>query len=370
MNIVQIADSITVGGAERQLVVFASMARAHDLNVTIVCLLEEPGELSYRDELTALGSRVVYFPSLRFFDWKRFNELKKFLRHGGFDLAHTHLIYGNIIGVMAAHLAGLPVVSTLHSTGRPKTSRARLREMLETWCLRYISKHVIAVGYMVEEAHRLRFGRKKMDILLNGVPPGAVISDEKRASLRREMSGDRAGPILFTAGRFAQPKALHHMVDAFAKIQPDFPQSTLVIAGDGPLFNEVSLQIQNLHLESSIRLLGARSDVPALLAASDVYVNSSIWEGLPMAILEAMMTGLPIIATQVGDIPRVVTREAGMVVPPGDPTSLATAMRTLLSEPETRMKMGQSARRRAMENYLSENWMNRLFELYKETVGK
>ena len=351
MNIVQVSDSITVGGAERLLVVFASMARARGISVTTVSLLDEPGELSYRDELISLGSKVVCLPAPRIMDLKRFAELKRFLRCGRFDLAHTHLFYGNIVGALAARQVGLPVVSTLHSTGRAKILRAKPREMLETLCLRYLSQRVIAVGYMVEEVQRVRFGHKKMDILPNGVPLGVELSNAERTRLRNEMAGGLQGPILFTAGRFAEPKALHHMVDAFASIQPYFPQAALVMAGDGPLFNQVSAQIKKLNMEKSIFLLGSRGDVPKLLASADIYVSSSIWEGLPMAILEAMMAGLSVIATGVGDIPRVVIKGTGLVVPPGQPMALADAMRRLLAEPETRAQMSREAKRQALTNY-------------------
>lgn len=365
MRIVQIADAISVGGAEKQLVVFAAMARQRGIDVTTISL-NDGTDLSFESDLLDFGSQVVHFYSRQLFDLKRLAGLTRFLREGRFDLAHTHLAYGNIIGAFAARLNGLPVVSTLHSTGRARTTRARFRELLETYSLRAFSQCVIAVGYKVEEAQRDRFGAKKLNILQNAVLPGPELTAEQRQRIRKEMAGASAGPILITAGRFATPKALHHMVSAFSQLAEKFPQAVLVMVGGGPLFSEIQTQIAELGLNDRIRLLGARSDVPELLAAADIYVSSSIWEGLPMAVLEAMMAGLPIVATAVGDIPRVVTDATGIVVPPGQPEVLAEALGRLLNDAEARQSMGAAARRHALENFSADLWMDRLLVHYAE----
>jgi glycosyltransferase involved in cell wall biosynthesis len=368
MRIVQIADSISVGGAEKQLVVFAAMARQRGIDVTTISLIYDT-DLSYESDLLELGSQVVHFRSRQLFDLRRLATLTRFLRDGRFDLAHTHLVYGNMVGACAARMAGLPVVSTLHSTGRAKTTRDRFREALETFSLRTFPQRVIAVGYKVEEAQRDRLGAKKLTILQNAVLPGAEISAEKRQTIRQELCGALAGPILITAGRFATPKALHHMVSAFSQIAEQFPQAVLVMIGDGPLFSEIKAQVDGLGLTDRIRLLGARSDVPELLAAADIYVSSSIWEGLPMAVLEAMMSGLPVVATAVGDIPHVLTDATGLIVPPGQPEALAEALSCLLSDAELRQSMGAAARRHAFANFSADLWMDRLLALYNEVRG-
>jgi glycosyltransferase involved in cell wall biosynthesis len=105
------------------------------------------------------------------------------------------------------------------------------------------------------------------------------------------------------------------------------------------------------------------------LAASDIYASSSHWEGLPVAVLEAMMAGLPIVSTSVGDIPRVVTSDTGILVPPHEPVCLAEALSELVRAPEKAHAMGTAARRRAMQEYSLDTWIKRLTSLYEETLS-
>ena len=124
-----------------------------------------------------------------------------------------------------------------------------------------------------------------------------------------------------------------------------------------------------MQLDHSICCLGVRSDVPQLLAASDIFVSSSHWEGLPVAILEAMMAGLPIVATAVGDIPKVVTPEAGIIVPPQQPDCLAEALNDLISRPDKARAMGAAASTRATQEYSLDTWMKRHVAVYEEALS-
>jgi len=134
------------------------------------------------------------------------------------------------------------------------------------------------------------------------------------------------------------------------------------------LFEDIRSLISRLSLEKNVLLLGARQDVPRLLAASDLYVSSSHWEGLPLAILEAMMAGLPVVATDVGDIPRLITADTGLVIPPHQPRAIAEAIAELLRDPGQLREMGAAARARAMQDYSPRVWMERLLNLYRQLL--
>jgi glycosyltransferase involved in cell wall biosynthesis len=116
-------------------------------------------------------------------------------------------------------------------------------------------------------------------------------------------------------------------------------------------------------------LAGERNDVPQLLASSDVYASSSHREGLPLTVLEAMMAGLPVVATSVGDVPNVVTNETGVVVPPHHPEELAAALEELLKNPEKRQAMGKAAQQRALREYSVDAWMKKHVALYQDMLA-
>ena len=113
-------------------------------------------------------------------------------------------------------------------------------------------------------------------------------------------------------------------------------------------------------------LLGVRNDVPRLLAAGDIFVSASHWEGLPVAVLEAMAVGLPVVATSVGDVPDVVVPGTGLIVPPHQPAALATTIRTLLDDPEQGRQLGMAGRAHVVRNYAIEAWADKLLKLYSE----
>jgi glycosyltransferase involved in cell wall biosynthesis len=187
--------------------------------------------------------------------------------------------------------------------------------------------------------------------------------------LRREIAGSEKHVVIISVGRLVLAKGYEDMLDAFAIVHRQDPGAFLVIAGMGNLFEKIKNKISELQLEGAVNCLGARTDVPQWLAASDIYASSSHWEGLPVAVLEAMMAGLPIVSTSVGDIPKVVTADAGILVPPHEPACLAEALSELVQAPEKARAMGSAARRRAMQEYSLETWIKKLTSLYAETLG-
>jgi glycosyltransferase involved in cell wall biosynthesis len=297
-------------------------------------------------------------------------QLTRFLRAEKFDLIHTHLSYANILGCLTAPFAGCSVVSSLHNTESDSRKRSVRVVRLETLILRYFARRIIAVGYGVADAFRARVKNRKVDIIPNGIPAPPTVTREARQNLRREIAGDENRILLLAVGRFVPAKGYEDMIESFSRLHRKNPRCFLAIAGSGRNFDKIRAQISDMQLDDSICCLGMRDDVPQLLAASDIFVSSSHWEGLPVAILEAMMTGLPIVATAVGDIPKVVTPEAGMIVPPHRPDCLAEALSELASAPEKRRAMGQAARARALQEFSLDTWMKRHIAVYEEALHR
>ncbi|MGC8856507.1 MAG: glycosyltransferase [Anaerolineae bacterium] len=368
MKIVQIISSVSIGGAERLMVVFAQMARQRGLEVTVISLATPGEKASYADQIQQQGARLVFFPAPRLLDFGRIAALTRFLRRERFDLAHTHLNYGNILGVAAARLAGLPVVSTLHSTGNNHANSNAGREFLETTLLRFFTHRLIAVGYKVEEMYRPRLGNRPMEIIPNAVLLAPTVTAEERIRLRVELAGSTDRLILLTAGRFAPPKALDDLVRAFALLHERVPHTILIMVGEGPLFAQIAALVQEMGLGDAVRLLGPRQDVPLLMAAADVYASSSLREGLPMAVLEAMMAGLPVVATAVGDLPRLLQPGRGLLVPPANPPVLAEALEKMAKNAQLRETLGAAARQFVQENFSAEAWMDRLLAVYGDVL--
>jgi glycosyltransferase involved in cell wall biosynthesis len=349
------------------MVLFVSQARLRNLDTTVVCL-KAGRNTPLPQQLASLGAQVRTFSSKKAFEIQRFRRLLSFLREQRFDLVQTHLSTANIIATLAANFAGIPVINTLHSIKADPDYYNPARYRLETWALRYAAQRVIAVGHVVAQAHVKRFPNRMIDIVPNAVEPIETIPFPERQALRSHLLGDPTRPFFLSVGRLSPPKAFGDLISAFREVIRIQPSAVLAIAGDGGMKEHLQEQIDTHTLQNSVFLLGLRNDVPKLLAAADFYVSSSRWEGLPLSILEAMSSGLPVVATTVGEIPYVVTRDTGILVPPADPGQLASALIQMLQNRDAAKRMGAAGRHQVISKYSPTKWMDRLLEIYCEVI--
>jgi len=369
MNILQVVDTTGIGGAEKLVVTFAREACQRNIPVTVACLKSVSGP-SIEPEIRALGVPVRFFVAPRLLAPGRFVKFWDFLRRGDFDIVHTHLLYANVLGCVAARWSRIPAIATLHSISQEPRHYHPLRDAFETAALRFAASNVLAVGYEVADTHQKRIPGKPIVVIPNGVERAAPLSPEQRLALRRDMvgGGDPARTLCLSVGRLMPAKGFSDLLTAFQKVVQSAPVACLAIAGSGGLAEELQNQIVNLGLSAHVRMLGARNDIPQLMAASDLFTLASHWEGLPLTILEAMMAGLPIAATAVGDIPRVVMPDAGILVAPQSPDELAQALLALIEHPERRRQMGAQGRAFAEKHYHVSAWFDKLLALYQDTI--
>lgn len=365
MKVVQIIDSLTWGGAQKMQLVFAKNLADQPVELTLISLADTR-EKFFEQEMRSLGIPVFIFPSDSLLNLRRIWEIVFLLRKIGADILHAHLTYANIIGTLVGFLARIPTIATLRSAGIDQDFNNPWRYRLETWLLRFMSTRVMANGYAVSEANQKRLKGRNIDVIPNAISLIPGISEGERLSIRDELLKDPSIPLVISVGRLSAPKGYRDLIDAFALVVQKHPRTVLVIAGKGPYREEMEVQIDRLGLARNVTLLGSRDDVPRLLSASDIYVSSSHWEGMSVAIMEAMAAGLPVIATSVGDSPIVVTDQTGIIVQPHKPQEIAKALISLLGDPEKSKTLGKNARNHIDRNYSPASWVNRLVEYYSE----
>jgi glycosyltransferase involved in cell wall biosynthesis len=368
MRVAVVIDSLKVGGAQRLVAAYASNAAAHDITPLIISLHRESAPV-ITDAIRSAGIEIVTLPATSLFSVRRFRQLVQLLEDRKIEIVQTHLIYSNILGSAAARVAGVPVIATLHSTHVRGGWKSKQLKRVEDLVLRQFATRILAVGNMVEAANKTRYGGRKLDVIPNGIQMPGPVQPESREQLRRELGSNVSDPIIITVGRFSQAKGYEDMIKAFSLLRDHGKKPVLLMVGSGNQAESIQAQVDSLNLHESVILAGERQDVPQLLAASDVFASSSHREGLPLAVLEAMMAGLPVVATSVGDIPNVVTEETGVIVPPHQPEQLAAAIEKLLDDPEQRQLMGRAARQRAIHEYSVDAWMKRHVALYEELLS-
>jgi glycosyltransferase involved in cell wall biosynthesis len=218
-----------------------------------------------------------------------------------------------------------------------------------------------------ETVRRRGVGRRGIVLVPNGIRldwSGRTdgVRDATRASLDL---GDRF--TWLTAGRLTNAKRHEDLLAAVRIVKASAPDVQVLVAGSGPLQGTLEARIREWGLASNVTLLGLRLDVPALMQAADAFVMSSAWEGLPMVLLEASASCLPIVATDVGGSRDVIADgETGLLVPPGDPPALAAAMlRSMAMSPDARREMGGRAQQRTMSRFDMERVADRWEDLYQ-----
>ena len=366
MRVAQVIDRVHYsGGAEHLQYTFAEALDPRRVELNVITLRESAPEAmaALRDR----GVRVVAFPSRSFADPKRARELVRFVRDERFDLLHAHLVRATVLAGLAGRLTGTPVIATLHNTVRRSGVGPTLRAA-EHWVLRNAVDRVIAVGWETARAHRGTLSGRAIEVIPNAVVEPVQLDAAGRAAVRAELGVPEGAPLLLSVGRLVPQKAPIDLLHAFAQLPATDPAPELRFVGVGRLEPALAREIEHLGLGARVRRLGLRSDVPRLLAASDLFVSASHWEGLPVAMLEAMSAGLATVATRVGDVPRVLDPTMGVLVPPHDPQALTRAISGLVADPARRERLGAAARAHVRADYSAVAWAERHLKLYAEVV--
>lgn len=357
MKIAQLIDSLNVGGAERMQVTYVETAIARGIVPTVISLGRHI-DTHIPDQIKRTGARLVEITGKNMVDIKRFFRLVSFLRRERFDVLHVHLTHAIFLGCWAGLLTGTRVVATLHNVNPDE------HPTLEALSLVFGARKIIAVGNEVEKSYRRRLLGRKIEIVYNPVAVTPQIKSAEKSALRRDLAGDESRTILLCVGRLEPQKGMADLLDAMAILHQKFPQLVLLIAGRGSLESELKDKIVDLNLQNCVRMLGVRDDVPRLLAASDIFVNSSHWEGMPISVLEAMAARLPVVATRVGDVPNIVNTQTGLLVEPHRPQELADAIRTLLEDDTLRQTLGSGGFSLVNARHTPDKWLDALHEIY------
>ncbi|MGH9856527.1 MAG: glycosyltransferase, partial [Acidobacteriota bacterium] len=261
-------------------------------------------------------------------------RLSKFLKGWGADLIHCHLPLAGIAGRMAGRMAGIPVIYTEHNLQEryhPLTRRLNLW----TWNLQ---KKVVAVSAEVAESIRsvVNSGVVPVQIVQNGIAAESFVpSEADRIAIRQDLKIPYDAPVVGTVAGFRRQKKLADWLKAASLILKTFPDCHFVIIGDGPLRRPLEADVKTLRLSKNVHFTGVQQNVIPFYSTIDVYMISSVFEGLPIALLEAMAMRLPVVTTPAGGIPEVVIDgHTGFLVDFGFPQKLADKVSLLIEHPD------------------------------------
>jgi glycosyltransferase involved in cell wall biosynthesis len=301
-------------------------------------------------------------------------EIAAVLKENAIDVLHTHGGVAGLYGRRAARKAGTPaVVHTVHGI-----HYLHYRNPLARWAFilleRWLSRSTDAVVFVsvadMERAARLRVARPpKSRLIRNGVRPVPSESLRDPAAVRKEV-GAVGRPLVVAISRLHRQKGVSYLLRAASLVRRELPQVKVVVAGGGPLARTLEAELKVLKLEDSVSLLGERTDAPDLLAAADLFVLPSLWEGLPYVLVEAAALGKPIVAANIDGVREVIRNGVdGLLVKPRDPAALAASMLFLLKDSEFARRLGESARVAIPPKFSVERMIGETEALYLEILA-
>jgi glycosyltransferase involved in cell wall biosynthesis len=366
-TVVHFTDSTALGGAEAMLLrILRHLDRErwrpvllHYPNDAAQALAEEAGRLDV--ETRVVPGRVGA---------AGLTELPALVRAIGAErpaILHAHLVWALRCtrGLLAARIARVPaVVATQQLFVAPESRPPRRKHRVVS---RLVDRYMAVSAAMAAEMRPLIAGKGRLSVVRNAIEPDRFLADgAARAAVRASLTGAVDRPILLTLARLDFQKGLDHLIETAALL----PEPIFAVAGDGPERERLEALARDRGVAERVRFLGRREDVAELLGACDVYVLPSLFEGLPVSVLEAMAAGRPVAATRIGGTDEaVVDGVTGRLVPPGDPPALAAALAAMLRDPEGLCSMGAAGRARVVERFSATTMGANVGRVYDEVLG-
>lgn len=389
LRIMLLISNLKIGGAQEVVRTLCDYFPEKGFK-TIVCTFED-GPL--RNEIERAGIPVVILPArqhsilaLPLFLWDMLrirNALAKIVDKYQINILQTQLVRGLDFLVLTLRFGRkLVVFWTFHNALfvlRPEhLPRFRwllgfkrwAHSQLYRWTARWVNG-MIVVSEDVKNALHAYAGslQGKVSVIPNSVDLKRYNQVMDRIAIRNELGLSPEHQVFAVVATFKKQKGHRYLIEAAASVISQFPDIRLLLIGDGELRDELKAQTQALSLNEHVHFLGLRTDVPRLLNASDYFVLPSLWEGLPVSLIEAMAAGLPVIATQVSGTKDVmIHNQTGLLIPPGEIKALKDAMQQFLTHPELAKKMGEAARNRVAESFSAEQQADAYLSLYQHQL--
>lgn len=362
-------DSLGSGGAEQTLVRLVPRldATAFDTRVAVLQVREDNAAAL---ALEAHGIPVDLVPVERLRSPGSHRSVFTYLRKTKPDVVHTHLEFAHTLGGTYSRVLGIPTVATVHTFAAGRTHREAKRLGLMWWSLRVAHRIVIAPSeagrrHVVAEGH---VTEDKVRVIHNGVDLNEF-RPRDNPTLRAQLGVPEDAPVLVTVAVLREGKGIADLLEVFPAVLDRVPGARLMVIGDGEERKRLEERASRSGVGDNITFLGRRKDIADLLACGDVFALPTYGDVLPTVVAEAMGSGLPVVASDVGGLAEMVEHEeTGLLHPPGDADALVESYVRLLGDPRLARSYGAAGRARAEELFDLDGQARRLESLYREVT--
>jgi len=369
IKVTQIIHSLNPGGLENGIINLVNNMDDFKFENTICCLTQG-GDFEKRLNKNIKVSKMFKKPGN---DYQLYIKLIKYLKEIKPTIVHTRN-WAGMDGIIAAKMARVPII--IHGEhGFEITdliSQNKKRKFIRKLVLSTIVDKIVTVSKNLKNRliNEIKIKPEKIIHIPNGVDTNKF-NIYKKEFTRKKFGFKKEDFIIGIVARLDPIKNHKILISAFKEIVKNYPQTKLIIVGDGPLREELKEKSYQLGINNKVIFMGERNDVPEILKTFDVFVLPSLNEGMSNTILEAMATGIPVIASNVGGNPElVIDGETGFLFPTNDVESLVQKIKTYILYPELKQKHGYNARKRVEEEFSLDQMVRRYEELYLELVER
>jgi len=333
IKVMQITHDLAIGGLQQVVVNLCRTIDKARFDVSVLCL-RELGE--FVPEIEKMGIKVILLPQKENgTDYLSFVKVAKILKQEEVDVIHTHNTQPFVDGTIGALFS---YVKTIVHTDHARNFPDKIRYMAMEWLMSKFAYRVVGVSEHTSQ-NLIRYEKissKKIVTIPNGIDQEVYKKEVDRSQKRQELGIREKGPIIGLCVRLTEQKGITYLLKAMPDVIQVFPDVTLVIAGKGDLEDSLKNESRELGIEGNVEFIGPRLDIPELLRLYDLYVLPSLWEGLPMVIIEALAAECPVVATNVGgNYTAIEDGVNGLLVKPKDPKVLSAAIIKLLRDRKT-----------------------------------
>lgn len=325
LRILVITTGLKLGGAEQQIAALARAFLALGNEVAILSLtqgqeIDSPADI-HVTELAMRKTPLSMLAALR--------KARLLVQQWRPDVIHAHMVHANLFARVLARTGAMPpVICSAHSAREGGRLRALAYRVTDRWCA--MTTHVSDAGRLAMVASGAAPDGRVI-VMPNGIDTSRFRPDQtSREQTRRNLGLEPDDRLVLNVGRLVPEKDQAMLIEAFSEVSRDMPKARLMIAGDGPLRDALAQQVARQGLNHAVLLAGARNDIPELLRAADVFVLSSRIEGMPLAVGEALASGLPVVATAAAGVSELAG-DTATLTPTGNPQALASALRNAIA---------------------------------------
>jgi glycosyltransferase involved in cell wall biosynthesis len=371
---------LIVGGAQENTMYTALLLDKTHYQVEVLSGPQTGSEGSLIGEVRAYGIPLTIFPHLLrqvnpYHDILCLYKLTRFIKLGKFTIVHTHSSKAGILGRLAAKIAGVPIIiHTVHGWSFHEYMHPAVRNtyiFLERWIGRFTDRLIVVAEKDIEKGLKHGIGRPEQYQLIRSAIPLDEFNREQadRDSIRAELGIPIDASVLGNVGRFSTQKNPLDWVHVAGRVGRLLPECRFLLVGDGPLLADVKATLAEEGILDRTILTGLRRDIPRLMAGMDVFLLTSLWEGLPRVIPQAMAMGLPVVANAVdGSSEAIVPGETGYLCTPGALDEMAERCAELLRDPVKRNAMGKKGQEYASKEFDVRQMVTQIDSVYQELL--